>query len=419
MPNFCEICLKILSPPYIRCAECKLFEFCLECFAKGRESDLHLNCHDYTIIKMDFPLFKKSNWNFKEEFPLLDGLVSCGYGNWEAIARKVKTKSARECKHHYNLYYIDKNFGNLFNTNRSFNLPSIKYALNVKNTEEPPRYESNTHAYISLAGYNAARGDFEYEFDNGAETILSQLNPNVKFKNKHLQDLNISLQTAIIDSYNRRLRERFRRKQIIRNHGLIIARKNICSLRRYQSTIAKHKAEGMLRFMQITDGEQFDFIMEGLHYFGELKQYIANLYNLRAKGIQYLTGYQLYSKLLNRIGKYQKERKQYLTNCNWHSFINNQMNEKLTKPILTRRPPPPLQIVNLPGYEKLSDEEKELCSNARIVPQSYLEFKNILIKEYKRNGFLKLAQARSMIRIDVNKTRKIYDFLVEQGYITP
>ena len=95
------------------------------------------------------------------------------------------------------------------------------------------------------------------------------------------------------------------------------------------------------------------------------------------------------------------------------------MNEKLAKPILTRRPPPPLQIINLPGYDKLSEQEKELCSNARIVPQSYLEFKNILIKEYKRNGFLKLAQARSMIRIDVNKTRKIYDFLVEQGFITP
>ena len=39
------------------------------------------------------------------------------------------------------------------------------------------------------------------------------------------------------------------------------------------------------------------------------------------------------------------------------------------------------------------------------------------MEECRKLGHLRLAQARCMIKIDVNKTRKIYDFLVEEGLI--
>lgn len=59
----------------------------------------------------------------------------------------------------------------------------------------------------------------------------------------------------------------------------------------------------------------------------------------------------------------------------------------------------------------------QLCSTVRLVPESYLEFRKILMEECHKLGHLRLAQARCMIKIDVNKTRKIYDFLVEEGLI--
>ena len=59
----------------------------------------------------------------------------------------------------------------------------------------------------------------------------------------------------------------------------------------------------------------------------------------------------------------------------------------------------------------------QLCSGVRLVPESYNEFKKILISECRKFGTLKLAQARTLIKIDVNKTRKIYDFLVTEGFI--
>ena len=52
-----------------------------------------------------------------------------------------------------------------------------------------------------------------------------------------------------------------------------------------------------------------------------------------------------------------------------------------------------------------------------MVPGAYLEYKQALLSECRRQGGLRLAQARSLIKIDVNKTRKIYDFLIREGCI--
>lgn len=61
----------------------------------------------------------------------------------------------------------------------------------------------------------------------------------------------------------------------------------------------------------------------------------------------------------------------------------------------------------------------QLCSNLRLLPHDYQSYKSSLIKEYEKQGSLRLAQARTLIRIDVNKTRKMYNFFVEQGWVKP
>lgn len=78
----------------------------------------------------------------------------------------------------------------------------------------------------------------------------------------------------------------------------------------------------------------------------------------------------------------------------------------------------PIEIEGMPGYEKLEEKEMQLCRNARLVPLTYLELRDILIAENKKLGYLKLQTARRLLKIDVNKTRKLYDFLAQEGYIT-
>lgn len=70
-------------------------------------------------------------------------------------------------------------------------------------------------------------------------------------------------------------------------------------------------------------------------------------------------------------------------------------------------------------YHLLDDDEKILCSTARIVPVTYFNFKKLLISECNKREGLKLAQARHLLKIDVNKTRKVYDHLMSTGDIWP
>lgn len=88
------------------------------------------------------------------------------------------------------------------------------------------------------------------------------------------------------------------------------------------------------------------------------------------------------------------------------AFIQNNVS-------LLRKKASPIEISGLPSYGKLSEDERALCSIARILPLSYLQYKEMLITENKRIGYLRLADARRLIKIDVNKTRQIYDFLLK------
>lgn len=75
------------------------------------------------------------------------------------------------------------------------------------------------------------------------------------------------------------------------------------------------------------------------------------------------------------------------------------------------------ELAGLPNYDKLSKDEQELCSLIRVVPDSYLTYKKLLITENSKMGYLRLADARRLIKIDVNKTRVMYDFFFEHGYV--
>lgn len=71
----------------------------------------------------------------------------------------------------------------------------------------------------------------------------------------------------------------------------------------------------------------------------------------------------------------------------------------------------------LPGYEKLTDDEKLICSQVRLPPVVYMDYKKILLAENASTGYLRLADARKLVKIDVNKTRQLYDFLLKHGFI--
>ena len=86
---------------------------------------------------------------------------------------------------------------------------------------------------------------------------------------------------------------------------------------------------------------------------------------------------------------------------------------------LPRKPAKPLDIANAESIELLSLRERELCSQVRLLPRQYLAIKETLIREYNRRGGLRKSEARPLIKIDVLKTSKIYDFFISSGWIKP
>lgn len=107
-----------------------------------------------------------------------------------------------------------------------------------------------------------------------------------------------------------------------------------------------------------------------------------------------------------------------------------------------------MDISGSPGYDLLSDKEKELCSNLRyaslinlywiycydyrLYPHQYKLIKDTLLRESMKSGQLKKQVARQLVKIgkeytrscrlliqsiDVNKTSKIFDFFESNGWI--
>lgn len=216
--NHCAACKRTVREPYIQCAECP-HPLCLECFAGGREVAEHRNYHAYTIRHDTVRVFAGSAWTAAEEKLLLQAIDRHGLGNWSEVARTLTNRlpatvrdspryryTADEVRQHYERHY----FGGIFE--QTLGLPAHAYErqhvpfLYRMNSVDPPRQEAQPDA---MAGYRAARGEFDVPFDNSAESMVSQLDA-VRWADASAgagwRDIGEVLQCAMFRAYNNRLR---------------------------------------------------------------------------------------------------------------------------------------------------------------------------------------------------------------------
>ncbi|KAL5282652.1 TADA2A family protein [Megaselia abdita] len=427
----CHFCFNVLAELFIECAECNSVFLCLNCFSQGKEIENHQKSHSYVIVHDNIRVFSDSDWTAKEEKLLLELIASFGYGNWDDISLAIKTRSSAECQEHYTRFYFDGVFGELLGlTNEVYRPLRTPFLLNLN--------KMNSNSYVeSMAGYRAARGDFDIPYDNSAEAIINDLD-GCFYGDwlEVLRPLGEKLQCAMLRAYNHKLRERHRRYKIIRDHGLLISSKTMGCYAQYVDafdSVEKLKANkningNMLSFMQLTNPTSFDKLLEGMQQYSELNKYISKLYDCRKNGVTTLAGGKLYFKLRNKKVSLSRDKKilQYKELINWRDIefkIKTDEVKSTSSSIMIpcvnhlRKKASPMDVIGLPSYEKLSEAERKLCSIARISPLSFLEYKELLTSEHKNIGYLKLADARRLIKIDVNKTRQIYDFLLKNGQI--
>ncbi|XP_020619851.1 transcriptional adapter 2-alpha-like isoform X1 [Orbicella faveolata] len=428
--NECLMCQGVVKEPFVRCRQCHpTVDICLECFSRGAEEKDHHSDHCYEIVSNNFPVLEK-NWNAQEEIDLLDGISDSGFQNWKEVAKQVQSKTEEECEEHYMRCYIDEPC-------EALQIPELKpvvpactpspssAGIPFKAMDDPPRPPMDSARSLEMSGYMPCRGDFDVEYDNYAEVDIK----DIEFDSTD-SDLLRELKIAAVEIFLSRLRQRFYRKHIVRKYGLINIRK-LQTVERKQSKAERDLRDSLRPFARLHSPDQHEIFVQGLLMENFLKKEIVSLQEYRSAGICTRKGAEVYERLHRHRQEY-KSRRKMLDDILVHiqdekacqvwlhrqaQIDSGQSLAPLPLPSLGRKPAARLDISGTPGVEQLRPMERELCSSLRLLPHDYQSYKSTLIKEYEKQGSLRLAQARTLIRIDVNKTRKMYNFFVEQGWV--
>ncbi|CAL8241523.1 unnamed protein product [Merluccius merluccius] len=225
--KYCVNCLADVTNLRLRCTDCPDIELCPECFSAGAEIGNHRKWHGYQQVDGGrFSLWgpeAEGGWTSREEQSLLDAIEQYGFGNWEDMATHVgASRTPQEVMEHYVTMYIHGNLGkacipdNIPNRVTDHTCPSGGPLSPSLTTPLPP-------LDVSLAeqqqlGYMPLRDDYEVEYDQDAEKLISGLSVNYDD-----EDVDIEMKRAHVDMYVRKLRERQRRKNVARDYSLVPA----------------------------------------------------------------------------------------------------------------------------------------------------------------------------------------------------
>jgi len=473
----CNYCGKDISNVIrVKCAVCPDFDLCVQCFSVGVEIGNHKSNHDYHIMDiLNFPLFEE-DWGADEELLLLEGIEMYGLGNWGDVSDHIGTKTYQQAKEHYFKIYINiptaplPDMSKILTTAESLQQRhSANHDADAQQNDEEdisvddhdqkeeanakPQNASKTirknetyqktsagFSFPELAGYMPLRGDFETEHENDAELILMDM----AFTEEDTQ-VEKELKLRILEIYNRKLDERIFRKNFIKERNLFDKKE-----RRKNKELAKELYERIRVFARVITKEENEQFINGLIAERNLRKRIEELKEYRRHGFHTLEEARAFEQDFGSISA-QKKRKdlqepysasspllslrkstssalershmlsssrsnRYMTRDN--SILSDlKIREKVPKPKANRKPGSPLDISGSPGYELLSEREREFCANIRLFPQQYTLIKDTLIQNYLKLGYLKKGTARQLVKIDVNKTGRIFDFFEESGWI--
>ncbi|KAB1282608.1 Transcriptional adapter 2-beta [Camelus dromedarius] len=411
-------CLAEVSPLRFRCTECQDIELCPECFSAGAEIGTTAATHTATSAE--------GGWTSREEQLLLDAIEQFGFGNWACVndadslhvmgasgpkedmaAHVGASRTPQEVMEHYVSMYIHGNLGKacipdtIPNRVTDHTCPSGGPLSPSLTTPLPPLDISV--AEQQQLGYMPLRDDYEIEYDQDAETLISGLSVNYDD-----DDVEIELKRAHVDMYVRKLKERQRRKNIARDYNLVpafLGKDKKEKEKAAKRKVTKEEKELRLKLRplyQFMSCKEFDDLFENMHKEKMLRAKIRELQRYRRNGITKMEESAEYEAARHKREK-RKENK-------------NAAGSKRGKE--DGKDSEFAAIEHLPGFELLSDREKVLCSSLNLSPARYVTVKTIIIKDHlqKRQGIP--SKSRLPSYLDKVLKKRILNFLTESGWIS-
>ena len=348
-------------------------------------------------------------------------------------------------------------------------------AKNAPPAQPKKKPTASVPACHEVQGYMPGRLEFETEYANEAEEAvqLMQFDPGdgVNPRTGELEP-EMELKMTVMDIYNSRLTQRAERKKVIFEHTLLEYRKNAAldKKRTKEERDLLNKAKPFARMMNHDDFEDF---CKGLIEELNLRQAVAQLQDWRQMKIGDLRSGEKYEQdKVQRLQKAQPmgslDRERYASNQRQKPapiietpsgaaalvapdlpirltqngaentpgqspgrsdkiLTNGHANGTLT-PLSTKQKfviqplsgvsPLSFSQENASDLHLLTPEEIELCEKTRINPKPYLVMKEAIMKEaLKGNGTLKKKQAKEICRLEGQKGGRIYDFMVNAGWV--
>ncbi|XP_056158376.1 transcriptional adapter ADA2a-like isoform X2 [Syzygium oleosum] len=471
----CNCCDKDISGKIrIKCAACPDFDLCIECFSVGAEIIPHKSNHPYRVMdNLCFPLLCPG-WNADEEMLLLEGIEMYGFGNWAEVAEHVGSKSKSQCITHYSAMYMNSPcwplprgascYGQRTRGIKGRSMESLKEipvhvlssgsiagkrGCNISHTKEEIKDEESQidrsigekkprisgdegPSATEFSGYNFKRQEFEVEYDNDAEQLLADM----EFRDTDT-DAERELKLQVLRIYSKRLNERKRRKDFILERNLLYPDPFEKNLSPEEKEIYK-RFKVFTRFHSKEEHEEFvksiieehrivkrihelqDARAAGCRTAAEANKFIERKREKEAEGARRM-------KEISQAGpsgkifpkpshvKVEQESSPQGLVRSFSSLQSSGKDTTWTSLDTLHSSLDGWDISDFPGADLLSEAEKRLCGEIRILPAHYLKMLHVMSIEMLRGNLTKNTDAHGLFRVEPSKVDRVYDMFLSKG----
>ncbi|KAG5312673.1 TAD2B protein, partial [Acromyrmex insinuator] len=428
----CTYCQEDIAGLRVKCIECLEFDLCLQCFSAGAEIGQHKNNHAYQFMDSGtISIFNgRGNWTAREQLRLLDAIEQFGFGNWEDISKHIETRTPEEAKEEYIARYLNGNIGkhtwpptDSYVPNLTDQTKSDHGPLSPDLTSKLPPLDITPEEAAQL-GYMPQRDDFERDYNHEAESLVSSLFLNPAEDD----DLDIALKLAQVDMYTNNLRERARRKRVVRDYQLVSAffassRKDK-GIKKKRTKEEKEFRDRMRVFAQFYTAQEHEQFLTNLGSSGQSTPIHRSTSKRREEEKNYASIDRKYTVKQDLVNSTVSQ-----ANHNRTTTPANQWAESDSNPNTSNQSTSSPSSLHEKSYNigstiqerdieleaashLLTKQEKSLCIQLDLKPTQYLTQKTLLLQEYLTGN------RRLSIVPQSEPESKILHYLVTNGWIT-
>ncbi|PIA58229.1 hypothetical protein AQUCO_00500284v1 [Aquilegia coerulea] len=315
--------------------------------------------------------------------------------------------------------------------------PNVKDSVVVPSIgfggQKPELSSEEGPSLLELSGYNPKRNEFDPEYDIDAEKLIA----NLEFKDTDTEAEH-ELKLRMLHIYNRRLDERKRRKDFVLERNLLYPDPLAKDLSPQEKELYGHYNV----YMRFHSKEEHEELLKTVMREHRIRKRIEELQEAQENGCRTSAEADEY---------FEHKRKKIAEECSRETKGRGKVLQRVSllsgvpdgSPLGGVKEPATVEcrpkdssssndrralacstddwggITGLPGFCLLSEAEKRLCCETKILPSHYLKLQEVISVEVLRGNITKKSDAHRFFKEDPNKVDRVYDMLVRKGIALP